>query len=290
MNNSKNIALFGLRYTALLCLVSVTVSSGSGAPDKTSLTQQQYEHYQREGYVVLKGLFSAEEVAEMQRITNELKKMAWKIGAHQEGKVMHRGAQFVVKNEDGSVVIERICWAGAIFPKLLAYGRDKRITHPVAQLLKSTQADHLINQLHYKLPGDNVAFRWHRDVQNRQKWDPQWKDVNDTGSFVQVITAIDDHTEHNAPLKIIPGSHRDSSTRFEPFSSDAELSGVVDLKKIKLLILAAGDTVLMHPGLIHASEPNHSEFSRKTLVNGFAVPGANHAPYPGEGSAEEIDL
>jgi len=257
------------------------------------LTQEQYAHYQREGYVIVRQLFGTEEVAAMRTWADQLKETALTLGTHQTGKVMHQGTQFVLKQEQDQVAIQRIVWAGAACPPLLAYGRDKRITYLVAQILQSDQADHLINQLHYKRPGDCVKFGWHRDIQNRRNFDPNWDEQeshNDTGGFVQVVTAIDAHTVHNGPLRVIPGSHKDRTTQFEPFIEDEELPAAFDLSQAIPLTLAPGDTVLMHVYLLHNSLPNTSASERKTLINGFSLPGSNHKPYPGEGSAQLINL
>ncbi|XWN35453.1 MAG: phytanoyl-CoA dioxygenase family protein [Roseivirga sp.] len=267
--------------------------AGTNTKEPIHLTQEQYEHYQQEGYVILKQLFTAEEVAEMRALADQLKETALTLGAHQSGKVMHQGTQFVLEREQDKATIQRIVWAGAACPRLLEYGRDKRVTHLAAQILQSDQADHLINQIHYKLPGDQVQFGWHRDIQNRRNFDPNWDEQeqhNDMGGFVQVITAIDAHTEHNGPLRVIPGSHKDRTTQFGPFIEDEALPAAFDISKTIPLLLAPGDTVLMHVYLLHNSLPNHSTAERKTLINGFSLLGSNHEPYPGEGSAQPINL
>lgn len=57
-----------------------------------------------------------------------------------------------------------ISWVGgADQPELISLGRSPQITVPVAQLLVSQKADHLINQAHPKMPGDNTEFGWHQD-------------------------------------------------------------------------------------------------------------------------------
>ena len=89
---------------------------------------------------------------------------------------------------------------------LLAYGKDHRLLGMASQLLGSNEMNQLINQAHFKIPGDNVAFPWHQDSENRGYGKPGWKDVNGRGSFVQQAIAIDDVTEENGPLKFIPGS------------------------------------------------------------------------------------
>lgn len=76
-----------------------------------------------------------------------------------------------------------------------------------------------------------------------------------------------------------------------------ELQGrFMDSRQVKVadiqipLLMEPGDTVLMHPRLIHGSWPNTSNESRHVLINGFSSPGANHRQYPGAGSARRISL
>lgn len=198
---------------------------------------------------------------------------------------------------DQGIAIKRLVWAAAAAPALLQTGRDLRLLNMVAQILDDSEADHLINQIHYKEPHDGVSFPWHQDEQNRRKFDPQWIDCGENGSFVQVITAIDACSLENGPLLVIPGSHKWGYLEFGEFLNTEDLQArFMDLKHLHVsevqvpLFMEPGDTVLMHPRLIHGSWPNESEESRRILINGFSSPGANHRQYPGIGSAKRISL
>lgn len=113
----------------------------------------------------------------------------------------------VVVNADLTVSIKVISWIGGVQPKLLDLERSPKITVPVAQLLQTRVADHLINQAHYNMPGDNISFAWHQDLENRLNFDPEWKDMNGRGSFVQVIIAVDESKASNGGVIVIPESH-----------------------------------------------------------------------------------
>lgn len=57
-----------------------------------------------------------------------------------------------------------------------------------------------------------------------------------------------------------------------------------------MLNLKPGDTVFLHPLVLHKSDVNKLRRSRKVFVNDFAFPGANNRPYPGRGSALPVNL
>jgi len=277
-------------YFTLSSILSLPCKADPCKADELYLTEAQAAQYYEEGCVVVRKLFSQETVDKIASSANRLKEEALEIGKLQKGKLIHRGTQFVLSDNNGGTSIQRIVWAGAAAPELLEIGRSPRITYPVSQLLGSKFADHLINQLHFKLPHDNVRFPWHMDFHHRKAFDPDWQDLNGNGSFVQVLTAIDEHTEENGPLWVIPGSHKYGISDFEPCEDSSELPLEVDIAKAVPLILSPGDTAFMHPRMIHHSLPNESEFERKTFINGFSYPGSNHKSYPGEGSAQEISL
>ena len=64
----------------------------------------------------------------------------------------------------------------------------------------------LINQAHFKLPGDEVAFEWYQDSTHRGYGGKYWQYVNGWGSYVQTLTTIDEVSQRNRPGYFIPNS------------------------------------------------------------------------------------
>ena len=157
---------------------------------------------------------------------------------------IHNGSDFAIeRKESGQVIIHRISWCGAAEPVLLAYGKDHRLLGMASQLLGSDEMNQLINQAHFKIPGDNVAFPWHQDSEHRGYGKPWWKDVNGRGSFVQQAIAIDDVTEESGPLKFIPKScklgHLGLLSRSEEeypalFNPDDAITGIMKAGSVAL--------------------------------------------------------
>src|SRR5262249_12844568 len=84
---------------------------------------------------------------------------------------MVRGSQFVgegMVNGGGRARIHRVVWCGAAEPLLSEFGRAPRLVRVAARLLGSNTMSQLINQAHFKFPGDGVEFPWHQDSTHRR--------------------------------------------------------------------------------------------------------------------------
>ena len=239
------------------------------------LTPTQKEQYFCEGYTVVPNVFTSDEVTEMKRCFDRLVASSHSLETTQ----LYNGSQFVI--EDGA--LQRVVWCGAAEKKLLDYGKDHRLLTIASQVLGSTSMEQLINQAHFKLPGDNVFFEWHQDSYHRRYGTELWEDINGKGSYVQIVTAIEDVTEDNGPLEIVP-------KKFEHIDDKKEIVKIAESSERVVPLLKAGDIVLFGPYTIHGSLPNTSDKSRYAFINGFALPGANKRVYPGEGSGRLIVL
>jgi ectoine hydroxylase-related dioxygenase (phytanoyl-CoA dioxygenase family) len=237
------------------------------------------------GYVVRPGLFDHAEVAELRAAFERLTHLAAGLG--ETG--LHQGSQFVLERPQGALRIHRVVWCGAAEPVLAAYGSDPRLLRLAAQLLGSTSMVQLINQAHFKLPGDGVEFPWHQDSQHRRFGTAEWRDVNGRGSFVQIVTAIDDMTLDNGPLDFIPGSSRLGHVEPAP-GAESPLPPALEDAPVVRLTLEAGGVVLFGPYAFHRSLANTSDRPRRAFVNGFASVGANSRVYPGCGKGQLVQL
>lgn len=233
------------------------------------------------GFVRLPGLFAAQEVAAMGRAFDRLERAARGL----RGTGSWHGSWFVLGEAaaNGTPRIERVVWAGAAEPRLERCGADRRLLAVAAQLLGSGEMDQLINQAHFKLPGDGVEFPWHQDSRHRRYGTPEWRDVNGRGSYVQTVVALDRVTERNGPLELVPGSclrgHLDDGPQGEALGAVlAEELGTVTAT------MEPGDVLAFGPYTYHRSTPNGSDRPRRVLINGYAYPGANTRIYPGEGA------
>jgi len=250
------------------------------------LTAAQIEAFFEVGFVLQPDVFDAVEIERMRRAFERLETVARGLRQTQ----LHRGSQFVltpVEENHGStrLRIERIVWCGACEPVLSAFGEDPRLLGMAGQLLGSGEMNQLINQAHFKLPGDGVEFPWHQDSTHRRYGEGDWRDVNGRGSFVQTLTAIDAMTADNGPLELIPGScrlgHMDPQ---QGLPVDRLEGGAVTIT------MAPGSVLLFGPYTFHRSTPNRSRRPRRVFINGFAYPGANSRIYPGAGAGRLVGI
>jgi ectoine hydroxylase-related dioxygenase (phytanoyl-CoA dioxygenase family) len=255
------------------------------------LSPAEIRRYYDDGYLILEGLFSREEVMEMAEATERLRAVGREIAAAlpdsedgaAEQKIEHAGSQFVFGGSNGSRRLLRVVWAGGCEPAFLACGRDERLTSIVGQLLDSSKAVHLLNQLHAKYPHDGLEFEPHQDSEHRRYGTPEWRDVDGRGSYVQSVVAIDDTTPDNGPLIFYPGSGRQGHLDPAMVRSRYRGPGVPALLK-------AGSAAFFGPYVVHRSAENVGAAPRRIAINGFALPGANSRSYFGSGIGVPLDL
>lgn len=195
----------------------------------------------------------------------------------------HAGAFFVVDAKaPPPVVVHRVVWAGGMEPSLLRLSEDARLVEPALELLGTSSCEQLLNQAHYKMPNDGVAFDWHQDIQHRDKGAGTWRDVNGRGSFVQTILLVDPMDLENGPLQFVPAD----AARFEV--SGRLVPGSVDASRAVPVTGRPGDVLVFGPWAVHGSTPNRSTQPRRVLINGYAAPGANGRKYPGLGACRVL--
>lgn len=250
------------------------------------LSTEQWQVFFTQGYCILKNLLSPWEVTANKKAMKILvymaRELAHQAGPNFDGRIDHQGALFVLKSNNQSQLdrLYRICGCGSIDPTLLETSRHPKLLQAFADILLSEHFEQLICQFHPKLPGDDVRFPPHRDVEFRLHCDPNWQDSNGWGSYAVAVIAIDPAGPENGGLQLLPGSHR--AVRLDQVTPACEQ---VDPHQRKLAItptLNPGDALLMHPYLIHWSEPNQSRLPRFSLLSGCCHPDANHENYPGD--------
>ena len=257
-------------------------------PHAGPLTDEQVDRFYEQGFVLLRHVFTPSEVAEMRAAFERLREMASCL----PGTGMHRGAQFVLERTPAAsgsadLRIHRIVWCGAAEPVLSRFGMDRRLLAMAAQLLGSMEMNQLINQAHFKQPGDGVEFPWHQDSTHRRYGHDEWRDVNGRGSYVQTVTAIDPIDDANGPLRLLPGSCKLGHVGG---TGDGRLPSCLDQRSAVSATMTSGSVLLFGPYTYHSSPPNDSDRPRRIFINGFAAPGANSRVYPGEGAGRLVSV
>ncbi len=243
------------------------------------------------GYLIVRSLYDQHEVEEMRGAMERLRELASALleikdpdrDTLPEHRFVRDGSEIVVARTAGVDQIKRVLWAGATEPDLLRYGRDRRLTSIVAELLGTNEADQLINQVHFKLPNDGVDdYDWHQDATHRRYGTPEWdlSAAPRSYAYIQTLMAIHPHTMENGPLLVVPGRYGPTQL-LKGTDGKPQLPPPWDEREAIPVLLAPGDVAFFHEYLLHKSDPNTSHHPRYTLINGFAYPGVNGRKYPG---------
>ncbi len=141
---------------------------------------------------------------------------------------------------------------------------DPRLVDPVRALLGGGEISLFTDKLNLKRPGEGSRFRWHQDS-------PYWAHFHpDVERLPNAMISVDDASEVNGCLRVIPGSQRGGmlpglrgegrlgSLFTDPAAFDASLQ--------RPIVLPAGSLLFFSPSIVHGSEPNDSTEPRRALI------------------------
>jgi len=142
---------------------------------------------------------------------------------------------------------------------------DSRMTDMVADLVGPNVKLHH-TKINSKLPGSATAVDWHQDF-------PYTPHSND--DVVTALLFIDEVTEENGPLAVMPGSHRGP---IHTLWHDGKFTGAVapaitadcEAKAIHCTG-KAGTVCLMHSRLLHGSTANLSSAPRTLFISVYSA-------------------
>jgi ectoine hydroxylase-related dioxygenase (phytanoyl-CoA dioxygenase family) len=227
------------------------------------------ERFRRDGYAIVRGLFSRPEIEEIGAAIDQL---------HNEGvrhgRSFRHGNLFYNVGEDprGEPLVRMVQWPSYHQPVLNAVRLDPRFAALLGPLLGG-DLKQIINQIHWKAPGAAGDFAWHQDCRFRE---PEWAYRNLADSYVQTGLAIDPHGPDSGCMRFIPGSHRDGDLGMESSEvlgtamSDGVLEAAgLDAATAVDVVLEPGDLALWSPYLVHGSGTNRSAHRRRLYINGY---------------------
>jgi ectoine hydroxylase-related dioxygenase (phytanoyl-CoA dioxygenase family) len=225
------------------------------------------EEYWERGFVRIRGVFPAREIAELAGYFDAILARATGLEA-----VSKQGlTEFRVVPIGGRPTLKFAKWASASHEGLNAFRTSPRLLGLVQQLL-GPDLNSITNQMHYKNPGDGVSFQMHQDCTFR-KPDAAYRDL--WGSFLQTAIAVDPSTGENGCLQLVPYSHREKRALleggYEGWEANEANRRVLDgLPPAENGLMDPGDVLIWNPYTIHGSRPNRSDRSRRVYINGFA--------------------
>jgi 2-aminoethylphosphonate dioxygenase len=208
------------------------------------LTMEQLKEFRDAGYLLVRGMYSAEEIGQISAWIDELAARG-----EERGKTMK---YFETSRHDGSRILCRIENFVPYHQGFRQLITSRRMHQAVCELLDEP-AVLFKDKINFKLPGGD-GFREHQDVQ------AGWSEYADI--HITAMVAIDETNEYNGSLEMIPGMHRKGllGQMWSPLA-DAD-TGHVPYQPIHC---APGDTVFFDSYVPHRSAPNTTEQARRVL-------------------------
>jgi hypothetical protein len=206
------------------------------------LTKQQIEEFYRDGYVIVRGLYTADELRQINQWTEEV--TAW---PEVPGKYM----MYFEKSQldpDKRILsrMENIEPYHAGFSQLFTI---EKMQGCVSDLF-GEEAVLFKDKINFKLPGGD-GFKAHQDVQ--AGWDRY------ANLHITALVSIDASTLENGCLQLAPGHHKQGliGESWKPLQEDALEYIAVPTEP--------GDAVFFDSFAPHRSEPNRTNSARRVL-------------------------
>ena len=216
------------------------------------LSSRQVQSYRDQGYLAVPGVLSAAEVAELQRVTDELVDASRGVAAHTE----------VYDLEPGHSAAEpRVRRIKSPDRQHEVYARTLR--HPaildIVEQLIGPGVRYQSTKLNLKAAGYGSPVEWHQD------W-AFYPHTND--DILAVGVCIDAMSQANGGLLVVPGSHRGPlyDHHQDGWFVGAITGAEVDTEQVVQLEVPAGGISLHHVRTVHGSVPNRSPRPRRLLL------------------------
>jgi ectoine hydroxylase-related dioxygenase (phytanoyl-CoA dioxygenase family) len=209
------------------------------------MDEGQIAAFQRDGYLLLRGFFNPDEVAEITRWTEELASAPEEIGRHW----VYREASLLDPEDRIIQRIENFCPFHEGFDRLVRHGR---LMETVSRLF-GEQAILFKEKINFKMPG-GAGFKAHQDQQ------AGWSTY--APLFITALVGIDASTLENGCLEVAPGWHKRGLLGEEWKPLDDPRIAEVGLEPVPT---NPGDVLLFDSYVPHASAENMTGAARRIL-------------------------
>jgi len=228
------------------------------------LTDEQKKQYWDEGYLVVKGVLSPEEI---ERYTTRASEIA-------RGDIPEGGEKMIVKDvrvakgeytpEDPEKGLWKLLQPDWFDDTFRDYPENKRLLDTVEQII-GPDIKCFLTMMIYKPPGlGEVNHPWHQD-KAYFNFDPADKIM---GTWI----ALDHTTKENGTMIFVPGSHKEF-IEHEVDAGPKQNFGILYAKGVPVphpdevvVELEPGDGVFFHSQLLHRTGPNVTEGHRRAMT------------------------
>ena len=213
------------------------------------LTNNQVTQYEKDGYLIIKGLFSAEEITLLGQTARNDKAMDQASSTMDDGT--GNDVRLALWNHPGDGIYGM-------------YARCRRVVDAVEQLVGG-EVYHYHSKMILKDARVGGAWAWHQDYGYWYQNGVLFPDL------CSVMIAVDAATRQNGCLEILGGSHKLGRVNhiLSGEQAGADLERVEEARKRLDHIhveMDPGDALFFHANLLHCSAANNSDLARWALI------------------------
>ncbi|ARN18745.1 phytanoyl-CoA dioxygenase family protein [Piscinibacter gummiphilus] len=223
-------------------------------------TEQMYQQYQEEGYVLIPGALSADDVRELQATTDRITAQAR--GLTEENAMF----DFEAGHTPDAPLVQRLKKPHRIDPLYFALAKHPAIFGLVQRICgENVRLSH--SKINMKAARAGSPLEWHQD----------WAFAPHTNMSTCVASVMmDDVSLENGAMQVLPGSHKGPllehhDPEFGFVGAVDVVQQKVDLSKAASLVGPAGTVSIHHPMTMHGSGSNRSGKQRRILFLEYAA-------------------
>ena len=229
------------------------------------LDPDQTAAFDRDGYLVLPGVFDADEVAAMRADADFILELIVNSSLANERQSRRLDIR---RKRDGTMIVRKIQPIVDLGLALAKFSADPRLIGPMSELMDDEPVL-MEEKLNYKqpvpamesfrVPADDDRFPIHNDwAYYRVNGYPQ--------GIVSSALTIDECHEDNGPIRVFPGTHRRHIDHLRVRNGLEVPPGSVDPDRSLPVLAPPGSVMLFHSCLVHTSGPNDSEAPRRVMI------------------------
>jgi ectoine hydroxylase len=215
-----------------------------------SVTDNQIQDFHRDGYLIVRNLFDAEEI-DILRTT-----------ARADSAMTDHARDI----EDASGKVSKLTLWNHPGDDVFGLASRCRRVVDTAEALLDDEVYHYHSKLSIKEPHVGGAWEWHQDY-------GYWYDNGCLfPDMLSCMTALDPATRENGCMQVLKGSHKAGRIEHgvEGEQSGADLKRVNELSEVLDLVyceMNPGDALFFHGNTLHCSAPNESDDPRWVLIS-----------------------
>lgn len=242
------------------------------------LTEDQRDRFWRDGFLLVEDAVTSDQLQDLRAVFLEWVEES-RAHIQDYGEILDGRARFDLEpgHSADAPALRRVQSPEEISTVYARVMRTARTVDAVAELIGPALRFHH-GKVNSKLPGAATQVKFHQDF----TFQPMTHD-----DMITALLFVDDVTEENGPLEVVPGSHKGPlhslwhNGVFTGAVSD-DVTAQCQGKTMKC-IGAAGSVCLMHVRLLHGSAPNLSDKPRTLYITTYYAEDAielspNHLP------------